>query len=240
MSTLSPSSAAAPNTTHPQRAPPPSLFLGPPSRNASNVSLSQPGPSTQPPSSQTRAPLLRSRSTRGPDTTVTSAPLGRSRPQAPQQTQTEGDRTDALWAEMQATLAEVELSAFSSTHVFGSAHIAALEELREAQIALAQAWGRGEAGEDEELEEDKAHVGKAKEEAKKDWGAEGGEEEEGDIVEARRRREANEKFFRRVGEGVVDVVGKLEGVAEAMAKVERESREIWSEKDSVESESVAA
>ena len=141
---------------------------------------------------------------------------------------------------MQATLAEVELSAFSSTHVFGSAHIAALEELREAQIALAQAWGRGEAGEDEELEEDKAHVGKAKEEAKKDGGAEGGEEEEGDIVEARRRREANEKFFRRVGEGVVDVVGKLEGVAEAMAKVERESREIWSEKDSVESESVAA
>lgn len=79
----------------------------------------------------------------------------------------EGDRTDALWAEMQATLAEVELSAFSSTHVFGSAHSAALEELGEAQIALAQAWGRGEAGEDEELEEDKAHVGKAKEEAKK-------------------------------------------------------------------------
>ena len=141
---------------------------------------------------------------------------------------------------MQATLAEVELSAFSSTHVFGSAHSAALEELREAQIALAQAWGRGEIGEDEELEEDKAHAGKAKEEAKKDGGAEGGEEEDGDIVEARRRREANEKFFRRVGEGVVDVVGKLEGVAEAMAKVERESREIWNEKDSVESESVAA
>lgn len=36
------------------------------------------------------------------------------------------------------------------------------------------------------------------------------------------------------------MVEKLEGVAQAMAKVERESREIWNEKDSVESESVAA
>lgn len=143
---------------------------------------------------------------------------------------------------MQATLAEVELSAFSSTHVFGSAHSAALEELREAQIALAQAWGRGEAGEDEGLAEDKAHVEKAKDEAKKvsAEGEEVEEEEEADIVEARRRREANEKFFKRVEEGVVDVVGKLEGVAEAMAKVEKESRELWNEKDSVESGSIAA
>ncbi|KAL2042280.1 hypothetical protein N7G274_004768 [Stereocaulon virgatum] len=242
MSTLSPSSAATPSTAHPQRAPPPSLFLGPPSRNASNVSLGQPGPSTQPASSQTRAPLLRSRSNRGLDTGATSAPLGRSRPAPPKQTQTDGARTDALWAEMQATLAEVELSAFSSTHVFGSAHSAALEELREAQIALAQAWGRGEAGENEGLAEDKAHVEKAKDEAKKDSaeGEEVEEEEEADIIEARRRREANEKFFKRVEEGVVDVVGKLEGVAEAMAKVEKESRELWNEKDSVESGSVAA
>jgi hypothetical protein len=143
---------------------------------------------------------------------------------------------------MQATLAEVELSAFSSTHVFGSAHSAALEELREAQIALAQAWGRGEAGEDEGLAEDNAHVEKAKDEANKDSaeGEEVEEKEEADIIEARRRREANEKFFKRVEEGVVDVVGKLEGVAEAMAKVEKESRELWNEKDSVESGSVAA
>lgn len=157
---------------------------------------------------------------------------------------------DALWAEMQATLAEVELSAFSSTHVFGSARSAALDELREAQIALAKVWGRDEA-EEEEAEEVKPKNEKEKEKEKekgkekeketgKDEGEKDGDsEEEGDIAEARRRREANENFFSRVNEGVVDVVGKLEGVAQAMAKVERESREIWSGSDSVESSSIA-
>lgn len=229
MSTLSPSSAASP---HPQRPPPPSLFLGPPSRNASNISL----PPAAPAQTQPRAPLLRSRSTRAPD--PASSSLGRTRPQPPQPSQTEGDRTDALWAEMQATLAEVELSAFSSTHVFGSAHSAALDELREAQIELAKAWGRGEADE-EEAEEIKPKNDKEKEKRKDEGKKDGDSEEEEDIAEARTRREANERFFSRVGEGVEDVVGKLEGVAQAMAKVERESREIWSGSDSVESGSVA-
>lgn len=140
---------------------------------------------------------------------------------------------------MQATLAEVELSAFSSTHVFGSAHSAALDELREAQIALAKAWGRGEADEEEEAEMVKGNSEKVKEEGKKEGKTDGkSEEEEGDIGEARRRRAANEKFFGRVGEGVADVVGKLEGVAQAIAKVERESRDIWSGSDSVESDSI--
>ena len=137
---------------------------------------------------------------------------------------------------MQATLAEVELSAFSSTHVFGSAHSAALDELREAQIELAKAWGRGEADE-EEAEEVKPK--KDKEKGKDEGNKDGDEEEEEDIAEARRRRDANERFFTRVGEGVGDVVGKLEGVAQAMAKAEKESREIWSGSDSVESSSVA-
>ncbi|KAF6224127.1 hypothetical protein HO133_010701 [Letharia lupina] len=237
MSTLPPSSAATP---HPQRPPPPSLFLGPPSRNASNISLPPAAPAPAP--SQPRAPLLRSRSARAPD--PASATLGRARPQPPQPSQTEGDRTDALWAEMQATLAEVELSAFSSAHVFGSAHSAALDELREAQIALAKVWGRGEANEEEEEEEEEAETikvksGQGKEDGKLDGKTDGESEEEEDIAEARRRREANEKFFSRVGKGVVDVVGKLEGVAQAMAKVERESREIWNGSDSVESGSVA-
>lgn len=139
---------------------------------------------------------------------------------------------------MQATLAEVELSAFSSTHVFGSAHSAALDELREAQIELAKAWGRGEADE-EEAEEIKPKNDKEKEKRKDEGKKDGDSEEEEDIAEARTRREANERFFSRVGEGVEDVVGKLEGVAQAMAKVERESREIWSGSDSVESGSVA-
>ena len=136
---------------------------------------------------------------------------------------------------MQATLAEVELSAFSSTHVFGSAHSAALDELREAQIALAKAWGRGEADEEEEAETVKVKSEKGKEDGKKDGRTDEDSEEVGDIAEARSRREANKRFFDRVGEGVVDVVGKLEGVAQAMAKVEKESREIWSGSDSVDS-----
>lgn len=208
MSTLSPTSASR----HPDRAPPPSLFLGPPSRNASAVSLTQP-------SHPSRDPLLRTRSARVPPleskpsfirARATAAP-----PQPP--AQSEGDRTDALWAEMQATLAEVELSAFSSTHVFGQAHLAALEELRAAQVQLARAWGRSEEGDGDEVPEEN---GKEKGEA------EGGEEV--DIAAARRRREANERFFEKVQEGVADVVGKLETVAAAMGKVERESRSIWS------------
>jgi len=54
------------------------------------------------------------------------------------------DRTD-VWAEMQATLEEAELSASGGTHVFGPDHEQKLTELRAAQIALAQAWARSEA-----------------------------------------------------------------------------------------------
>ena len=143
---------------------------------------------------------------------------------------------------MQATLAEVEISALSSTHLFGTAHSAALEELREAQIGLAVAWGRGEADEEGEVEKDGELNREKAKEAGKEKGDEGAEDDgqEGDIEEARRRREANERFFKKVGEGVVDVVGKLEGVAKAMAKVERESREIWAGGDGVESASAAS
>lgn len=45
---------------------------------------------------------------------------------------------------MQATLADVEQSASRGAHFFGSKHSAALEELRTAQMALAEAWTRGE------------------------------------------------------------------------------------------------
>lgn len=44
---------------------------------------------------------------------------------------------------MQNTLNEVELTAQSSTHVFGESHARALEDLRKAQVELARAWGRG-------------------------------------------------------------------------------------------------
>lgn len=58
------------------------------------------------------------------------------------------------------------------------------------------------------------------------------EETEADILLARTRREANDRYFQRVNEGVLDVVAKLEEVANAMKAVEQESRDIWGENDS--------
>lgn len=126
---------------------------------------------------------------------------------------------------MQATLSDVELNAFNSTHVFGAAHSAALDDLRETQMQLAQAWGRS--GTEDELSS-KGVEGEEKSNHNDD-----DDTDENDILEARRRRGANEKFFLKVREGVVDVVGKLEAVAGAMGKVEKESRDIWSSSDSV-------
>ena len=146
---------------------------------------------------------------------------------------------DALWAKMQLTLEEVELSALGSTHIFGTAHNTALEELRDAQIALAKAWGRGEADEEFEAmdaawETDQDTVGTA--EGGRNWDG-GGVDGEQENAEAKRRRQANDKFFKKVNDGVVDVVGKLDGVAAAMAKVEKESREIWDDQGTVDGSS---
>jgi hypothetical protein len=58
------------------------------------------------------------------------------------------------------------------------------------------------------------------------------EETEADILLARKRREANDKYFQRVNEGVLDVVAKLEEVSVAMRAVEQESRDIWGESES--------
>ncbi|KAI9811583.1 MAG: hypothetical protein M1827_005332 [Pycnora praestabilis] len=261
-----------------QRQPPPSLFLGPPSRNASTLSLPSlvaahgthppnlPGPT---PSSQ-RVPLLRERSTRNvphrlePDPNsnprASLSPLGRALPRQQQQQaegQRQADRIDSLWAEMQSTLEEVELSAVSATHVFGSEHSRALEDLRTAQIALAQAWARSEADEAVDHAENDERVVRGagllgSEEGVGGSGGTGGvstgspaagkekagikleEETEGDVLLARKRREANDRYFQRVNGGVLDVVAKLEEVAIAMRSVEQESRDIWSDSDSAD------
>ena len=177
-----------------------------------------------------------------------------------------------MWVEMQNTLAEVELSAENATHVFGSEHAKALEELRTAQIALAQAWSRSD-GEDGSLGDLKRDDDGGKEDKTKEGGGQtsnalplsehgasdaptGGpgkvgpaaaaasptdddvdieEESQKDILMARKRREANDKYFQRVNEGVLDVVARLEEVALAMRKVEKESRDIWSETESIAS-----
>jgi len=178
----------------------------------------------------------------------------------------QADRTDALWAEMQSTLEEVELSAVNGTHVFGPEHSKALEGLRAAQIELAQAWARSEADDavesaDRDSKSLTAGGGKGIEgrslldtmgtdagkgsTAKGSTAASGSgvpgverlgsnleEETEADILLARKRREANDKYFQRVNGGVLDVVAKLEEVAQAMRAVEQESRDIWGENES--------
>lgn len=254
-----------------QRLPAPSLFVGPPSRNASNLSLqvapkdSAGGSSRQPLTRQRSRLSQASEKNDSPASPIDSlTPGGFSRRPPIQTSKTEqmsNERTDALWAEMQNTLEEVELSASSGTHVFGPGHSRALEELRTAQIALAQAWAKSEA-EDEPintpvvkgrhsdrpintadvLAADRAM--KLGHGPKASIGGGGGgktqleEDTEKDIALARERREANDRYFSKVSKGVLEVVQKLEEVAKAMKNVEVESKEIWGDRDSVETGSV--
>lgn len=269
------------------RDPPPSLFLHP-SPAASHVSLpalagevaaavsstmpsSSGGPSTlhgvrDQESSSRRNPAQNFRSPLAipPQLGGTGAPLPRL------ESSRATDRTDALWAEMQATLEEVELSASGGTRVFGPDHNRKLGELRAAQIAIAQAWARSEA--DDAIEttggldmkslrtaEDggkttdaagasTAGTGSVRPGSSGMGGAAGGQEKLGqkleeetevDILLARKRREANDRYFQRVNQGVLDVVAKLEDVAVAMRAVEQESKDIWAENDSVPTSSQA-
>lgn len=253
-----------------QRLPAPSLFSGPPSHNASTRSLLQTSNSGQSPN---RTPLLGQRSTRLDRARREAEENAESKAaavstndgqQRPQHGQRENDRNDALWAEMQNTLDEVERGAGNGTHVFSETHAKALEELRTAQIALAQAWARTEA--DEQASEAAEVSGEPEKMAgasllaadrKEKLGNKGSgdeskpagrmrsgttrtqrskleEETENDILLARRRREANDRYFQRVNAGVLDVVAKLDDVAKAMREVEMESKEIWGEKDSID------
>lgn len=214
-------------------------------------------------------------STPNPATTLNlSLPLQLPRGESTRTT----DRTDALWAEMQATLEEVELSASGGTRVFGPDHEQKLAELRQAQIALAQAWARSEADDAVETQNKGgaasvvgAGLGRTKSSvAGTEYGGFGGKSEAGgtiggtegggpkstvgagstrpnsaggpeklgakleqetdaDILLARKRREANDHYFSRVNQGVLDVVAKLEDVAVAMRAVEQESKDIWAD-----------
>jgi septum formation topological specificity factor MinE len=181
---------------------------------------------------------------------------GAGRPQKPQS----GIDIDSQWVEMQNTLGEVEQSGASGgANVFSSGHAAALEDLRRAQIALAQAWARSEAdgvdadgditsgqqsaagGNADVLASDRAET--LKEKSKGNAAGTNAktkleQETENDIVLARQRRAANDKYFERVSKGVVDVVEKLEAVAEKMRGVEMESKEIWGSEDTIDDDSV--
>ncbi|KAJ4294479.1 hypothetical protein N0V90_008170 [Kalmusia sp. IMI 367209] len=268
---------------HSNRLPAPALFVGPPSHNASATSL-LPGTATDKPS---RVPLTRQRSVLSPDgkrlpPPTTSASnydgdplsLTSSNPNAPfirhqKQQSAAADaeassRAEAIWAEMQNTLEEVELSAIKGPGmtVFGNEHSRALEDLRRAQIDLAKAWARSEAEELDQSSEERRSAADTNaadllgipERSIEKLGANspnsgnnlGGtfekskleEETEKDIELSRRRREANDRYFEKVNRGVLEVVNKLEDVARAMKSVETESKEIWRDGESAEIASV--
>lgn len=299
-----------------QRLPAPSLFVGPPSHNASNASLTRantdtsqnsrtvpsstiPGPSSP---SLNHAPLSRSntaasrqnanlsrqntnlsRQTTRDAISRQNTNLLQQRPdglQVPEDSTGTGTGTgtggggvglanttideevkrqrprrgtavlDAHWAALQSTLSDIELSAGSSAHVFGTGHAKALEELRAAQVELARAWGQTDSEDASTLPtkekkspdtaqrnskdtsnketQEKQHQSNKEQEKQ----AEQNERKLStattlDLTSAARRREASDKYFAAVKEGVAEVVRKLDGVADAMREVEMQSRDIW-------------
>lgn len=159
------------------------------------------------------------------------------------QSQREVDSAEVLWQEMQNTLAEVELSAVKGEHVFGEEHSKALEELRLKQLKLAQAWTRSEVDDIDQNQDELTTTDSKDQKPELPAPAKGlptttdsaatyqalEAETEKDLQQARKRRDANDLYFDRVNNGVLDVVASLEEVAEAMRAVERESKDIWSD-----------
>src|SRR5579871_3453560 len=88
------------------------------------------------------------------DTVTFSRDRSKASPTPQKAQEPPNERVEALWAEMQSTLAEVELSAAASgggmNAVFGAGHSKALEGLRVAQVGLAKAWARSEGEEERE------------------------------------------------------------------------------------------
>jgi len=272
MSTRDPSSPTKPSPTanvKPSRLPAPTLFVGPPSRNASQLSVSRQGQGLDP--TKSRDPLTRQRSVLGRSGNTKDGPEGKDKDHALPTLKKASEReADAKWREMQSTLNEVELTAQSSTHVFGESHAAALEELRRAQIELARAWGRGNEDKASPTHPQIDRFGEAESIARdRQTGVTGRnrgdtdasvstvlsdesvlssstarsqleDETAQDIKLASERRAANEAYFKKVEGGVKEVVKKLEVVAEAMRGVEGESRSLWSQSSGSRSEDLGA
>ncbi|KAK4545435.1 hypothetical protein LTR36_002785 [Oleoguttula mirabilis] len=258
----SPTKPSPTANTKPNRLPAPTLFVGPPSRNASQLSVSRQGNDGNLKSGP--HPLNRQKSALAKPYNTDAGAAGDANGIPALKKQSEKS-VDAKWREMQSTLNEVELTAQSSTHVFGESHAKALDDLRNAQVELARAWGRGNEdkasqaatnsmqGQDinrfqgaEDIASDR--FGQQRRRGDTDASASTTLSDESttttgtartgrsqledetaqDIKLASERRAANEAYFKKVDEGVKDVVAKLEVVAEAMRGVEGESRSLWS------------
>ncbi|KAH9826844.1 Disordered region of unknown function (DUF5315) [Teratosphaeria destructans] len=288
-SPTSPTKPSSPtSSTKPNRLPAPTLFVGPPSRNTSQLSISRQthdpttGKPSRDPLSRQRSALSRPHPPHDPDASAIPEHDPKESP-TPTPTTTikkssEKD-IDARWREMQSTLNEVELTAQSTTHVFGESHAAALDDLRRAQGASTttttttttapQAEVNRFQGADnlaaDRREQERAHrppTGRARgdtatsasttlsdESSSSATSTSGGgrsaggqleDETAADIRLASERRAKNEAYFRKVDEGVKEVVRKLEGVAEAMRGVEGESRSLWSESSTSTREGVGS
>ena len=251
------SASLSPTKSSTQRLPVPSLFVGPPSRNASNTSLSPATTNTG--STRNASSLQRSlqeRSRSYADSSLSDAAKGKSPTAAERQSSNNlnsqsfhhrsasrkesSNRTEARWTELQNTLDEVEAKAERGSHIFGPAHSDALAALQKAQIALAQSWAKSEQEEVtqgphdiREHDDARPHLGTA------DSVKNALEEEtENDILLARKRREANDRYFKRVNESVREAISKLDDVAKTMKEVERESKELWEDGDSSDTASI--
>ncbi|KAI9870879.1 MAG: hypothetical protein M1823_008613, partial [Watsoniomyces obsoletus] len=126
--------------TSSQRLPPPTLFQGPPSKNASHISLALPNETHKKDGSGVDTDGTQGRSLPRPSKIPPAASFSAASGPSlrPPPTQADDFRAENLWAEMQKTLADVELSAMNPSHVFGEGHAKALEGLRTAQLGLAQ------------------------------------------------------------------------------------------------------
>ncbi|KAF8544036.1 hypothetical protein BDD12DRAFT_817658 [Trichophaea hybrida] len=168
-------------------------------RRTTNPNLKLPFPTSHFPHSSSPPPP--STITPTPPSTSGASLISQDPPHTPKPL----SRPEALWHEMQHKLSEVELS--NTAIFFGPSHARALEELRAAQIALAQAWMVDDTG--------AANTPTTTTES------------ESDVLLARKRRLASDAHFERVAAGVLDVAAKLEGVASATRGAEMESRRIW-------------
>ena len=246
------SASLSPSKPATQRLPAPSLFVGPPSRNASSTSLSPTTTNTsfsRNPSNLQRA--IHNRSPNNVDSPASNS-IGRESSSSVRHNDASSFvrqrnlneqrkvSTGARLTEMQNTLDEVEARAERGSHLFGATHSEALAALRNAQVALAQSWADNvyeDASSDTydtsaiEVERPQAATADSVKNALE-------EETENDISLAKKRREANDRYFKKVSEGIQDVVSKLDDVAKTMKRVEQESKELWEDDDSIDSRSV--